>query len=1787
MSSENIFCHFLREPELERDPIPEDMEEELEDEEDDVSIEEYLAAIPRIYEPISSMNSLQEKLNVLLEKYNSAKKKEQMDLVMFEFAVIHLTRISRIIRNPRGHALLIGVGGSGKQSLSKLASFIAGYKVFRIPVSKNYRKTNFLEDLKRLFKMAALSGPVTFIFSDNEVKEESYLEYINMILSSGEIPALFPKDEMEFLLEELRPSAKLEFPDFTGTPDSLYQFFLYRIKQNLHAILCFSPVGDRLRSRSMRFPAIINGTTIDWFPPWPEDALLATATKFMQPLDIICEPKAKRDLCKYLCFIHQKVIKLSQEYFNKYRRNAYVTPKSFLSFLKHYSETYKSKHEEVKQQSLRVKQGLDKLLSATEEVAQMKERLKEKEKNLAEAQKDAAALLDEVTSQTTVAEEKKNEVLKVKEQNSEKAVQIQADKADAQKDLAKATPALKEAEEALNAINPADIATVKRMGKPPKLIKLILDCVLILRQYPINKPKLDVEHYKKTKQKLVVASWDKSVKMLGELKFLQSLQELDKDSITDETCELLAPYLEKTDLFNKQEAERVSGNVGGLVTWINAMVLYHNVAKEVEPKRKRAQEAEHSYKLALKDLKAAEQELNEKEEELNEMRVKYDEAIAKKQDLLDDARQTKENLQSAEDLISALSEERIRWSEDQNKFQNIIDQLIGDVAIASAFISYSGPFNQEFREILLKNCIEGIQEREIPSSSNFDLLDFMVNDQIIGKWSIEGLPKDDLSIQNAIIITTSNRYPLLIDPQGQAKTWIINKEKEKDLQITHLSHRMFKTQLENCIVDGKPMLIEDVGEELDPILEPILEKQINVINKRKKIRVGTDDVEYNSNFMLYMTTKLSNPQYSPEVTAKTSLINFTVTMRGLEEQLLGRVINKEKADLELSKKELLSEINNNKNILVECEEDLLFKLSHSENLLEDKSLIQKLAETKAKSKQVHEKLEHAEETKQEITEARDEYRPVATRGSVMYFVLTELSLVNCMYQTSLDQFLKLFEESIDNSEQSAFTEKRIKNIIEFATISIFRHTQRGLFEAHKTMYALLMCLKIDLVAGRIQQKEFQALLKGGAGLDPKSVKRKVYNWLHTDSWLNICALTGIPTFINLTQQIESNEAEWKAFYNSETPEKEDIPDGFEEKLSSFHKLLLVRSLRKDRMLAAAIKYIMDTLGPEYVEDSPIDFSEIHEESRPHVPIICLLSTGSDPSGNIENLAKKEKIQLRTVSMGEGQEVHARKYVQEAISKGGWVLLHNCHLGISYLQELENLFQSIEKEEIEYDPSFRIWITTEPTDKFPINLLQGGIKITNEPPEGIKASLRRSYTWITQDLLDSVDCIEWRKLLYTLCFMHATVIERKKFGPLGWCVPYEFNHTDLQASITFLQRYLYQTDIQKGISWKTVKYMICDVHYGGRITDKYDKRLLDTYGSKWFSNRLFMEDFTFHKGYPCPDKRLISEYRKYIDKMNFEDSPEVLGMHSNAEITFNKNKADYILGEITDVQPKESGSLGGETREEVVMRMVSNLLKKLPPDFNMLQVKEQISKLGSPEDPMNVFLLQEIEQIQTVMSTIRKTLTNLKLAISGTILMSEELEDALNSLYDARVPKRWVKISWYCPIFAYWWSNFLRRIDQFQSWLEQGPPVCVWFPGFFNPQGFLTAIKQQSIGIGWSLESVALRAEVLRKDKDQIFKYPQEGVYIYGLSLESAQLKGNPPRLIDSPPKQLFSLMPVIHLKVIHSSEVRHDQKSFECPVYKQPRRTAQHYIFDISLNTDEPQKWITRGVAALCDTFES
>ncbi|OON20214.1 dynein heavy chain [Opisthorchis viverrini] len=405
-------------------------------------------------------------------------------------------------------------------------------------------------------------------------------------------------------------------------------------------------------------------------------------------------------------------------------------------------------------------------------------------------------------------------------------------------------------------------------------------------------------------------------------------------------------------------------------------------------------------------------------------------------------------------------------------------------------------------------------------------------------------------------------------------------------------------------------------------------------------------------------------------------------------------------------------------------------------------------------------------------------------------------------------------------------------------------------------------------------------------------------------------------------------------------------------------------------------------------------------------------------------------------------------------------------------------------------------------------------------------------------------------------------------------------------------------------------MIAEIQYGGRVTDDFDLRLLITITRTYFQERMFAPEFELTTSYPIPRFSSPNEYLNYIaNDLPQRDSPEALGLHSNAEITYSAQCTSYILSTIVSIQPKETAADSGEesggagkpavveTREAVVHRMCTDMLSKLPPTYVPYQVAEQIEALGALK-PMTIFLRQEVDRINKVIALVGSTLTDLRLAIDGTVVMNDTLKDALDCIYDARVPAVWTRSSWDSSTLGFWYTELIERNAQFSSWLENGRPVCFWMTGFFNPQGFLTAMRQEVSRMheGWSLDSVVLASKMTRANAEDLKDPPSEGgVYVYGLFLEGAAWDRRTSRLVEPKPKILYDIMSVINIYAVQEAQTTKRQgggetkgdaqrQYYSCPIYRKPRRTDLTYVASVDLGcTKTADHWILRGVALLCD----
>jgi len=251
------------------------------------------------------------------------------------------------MKQTRGHCLLVGVGGSGRHSLTRLATYIAGYDLVQLEINKEYSISAFKEDIKRMNERAGVTNkPVVFLFSDNDVVNEAFLEDVNNILSQGEVPNIYSNDEMNVLRESVRKAAREH--KIMETPEKLFEFFMSRVRDNLHVSFCISPIGDNFRNYLRMYPGLVNNTTINWFMPWPQDALYEVAQRNLTEKSEF-EPEMINNLSDIFCQMHVSVSDAVERYEEELKRTTYVTPTNYLELVNGYLKLLADKQKEVGQ----------------------------------------------------------------------------------------------------------------------------------------------------------------------------------------------------------------------------------------------------------------------------------------------------------------------------------------------------------------------------------------------------------------------------------------------------------------------------------------------------------------------------------------------------------------------------------------------------------------------------------------------------------------------------------------------------------------------------------------------------------------------------------------------------------------------------------------------------------------------------------------------------------------------------------------------------------------------------------------------------------------------------------------------------------------------------------------------------------------------------------------------------------------------------------------------------------------------------------------------------------------------------------------------------------------------------------------------------------------------------------------------------------------------------------------------------------------------------------------------
>ena len=872
--------------------------------------------------------------------------------------------------------------------MTKLATYISGYGLSMVEIVKGYSMNDWREDIKKILMQAGVKDkPTTFLFSDVQIIDERMVEDINNILNAGDVPNLYAAEDMEAISSACRIECqKRKIPP---TKLNVFAQYIVRVRRNIHLCVAMSPLGEAFRNRLRNFPSLVNCCTIDWFTNWPAEALQSVGLSIVQSQDLGLGDFEMKTVAMFKQ-VHLSVEKSSVTFYDMLRRRNYVTPTSYLELLSSFGKLIASKRTETSTKKDRLQignyrnilpilsmlfrynlssshhlhyyhVGLDKLSETKSMVSVMQEELVVLQPILVTTQAEVASMMIEITKDKASAAETKAKVEVEENSANEKAAVSNAIKEDAEKDLAEAMPALEEAVKCLNDLKKSDIDEVKSLKTPPGGVVLTIKvCCLMFEVKPIkkndpNNPGKKIDDY-----------WDagKSSLLTDAKVFINSLFTFDKENIPDRVIKAIAPFMEDP-AFTPAAIEKASKACTAICMWARAMYKFHFVNLSVAPKRARLAEAEAELKIVMAALAVAKATLKEVNDRLAGLEAAFNAAVEKKDGLEKKELSCKVQLSNADKLIGGLGGEETRWTESVVSLKAAYENILGDVIVSAGTISYLGPFTSDFRLTLVTSWQEGLKEYGIPHTP-FCNLELTLADPVkVRSWQIASLPSDSLSTQNAIIMDNGRRWPLLIDPQGQANRYIRSMAKDtafaaNGMDVVKLSDKNFLRTLENGVQFGRWVLLENIQETLDAALEPILLQQKFKQGGQEMMKIGDNTIAYNDQFRFFMTTKLSNPHYSPEVQVKVSLLNFTITQPGLEEQLLGVVVGEELPELSEQKANLVVQNAAMNKQLYDIESEILYLLSNSTgNILDDTVLIETLAQSKQTSGEINEKLAEA------------------------------------------------------------------------------------------------------------------------------------------------------------------------------------------------------------------------------------------------------------------------------------------------------------------------------------------------------------------------------------------------------------------------------------------------------------------------------------------------------------------------------------------------------------------------------------------------------------------------------------------------------------------------------------------------------------------------------------------------------------------------------------------------------------------------------------------------------------
>ncbi|CAH1776602.1 unnamed protein product [Owenia fusiformis] len=1598
------------------------------------------APLPPFGKPLGKLDS--KDLKAVIEKGLKQYSRENMDLdiLIFKEVLNNMARVDRALTMPGGSLLMAGRSGIGRRTAVSVVSHMHQMELFTPKMSRGYGLKNFKNDLKTVMQHAGIEGEqMVLLLEDHQFVEPQFLELINSLLSAGEVPGLYTPEELDPLLAPLRDQASDD-----GHRGPLFGYFAQRIQTNLHIVLVMDCTNSNFTLNCESNPALYKQCSVQWMDSWSRESMvrvphmLLTRPPKVEGAALSKDKERKRklsggdDLLKAFLHVHESCAEFG------------ATPRRYISFLNCYQHVYSNKKASIEKNQHHLQAGVSKLNEAKELVDGLKKKAAEQSKHLAEKQEEADVALKEITVTMQNASEQKSEMEVLKGQTAEENIKLEKRKKGIDKELAEIEPLIQEAKKAVGAIKTESLSEIRSLRAPPPAIRDILEGVLRLMG-------------------IFDTSWVSMKSFLAKRGVKDEIREFEARKITPEIRKSVEELLQANGAsFEEKNAKRASAAAAPLAGWVKANVKYSYVLEKIGPLEAEQATLQKNLDKAMSRMSKLSQGLEKVDRKVAGLRDRFEKLTKEATRLKVDLEREQETIVAAENLVGKLDGEYQRWNTQVGELSVTLKELPMRVLLAAAFITYMSSAPEDVRRNSLNSWMEAT------GVTGFDLRRFLSTESEQLMWKAEGLPSDNLSMENALVILQLNDVaagstlrPFLVDPSSRATDWLKAHMKENRLEVVNQQDANFSTALELAVRFGKTLVIQEM-DGIEPVLYPLLRGDLVAQGPRFVVQIGDKVIDYNEEFRLFMTTRNPNPEIPPDAASIVSEVNFTTTRAGLTGQLLANTIQHEKPQLEVRKTELLRQEEELKIELAKLEESLLEELANATgNILENKKLLDSLTKTKASSITISESLTEAQRLQASLDQERDAYLPLAENGSRLYFVITDLCKLNNMYRFSLASFLRLFQRALMNKQEGSSTEMRIKTLISNLQYLVYEYICRSLFKADRMMFAMHMVHGMHPES--FKENEWEMFV-GLMVADVKDVGRDKPNWVDDERIQAVAALKSIlPQLYNELQFSDSGT--WSQFSRSSQCEVE-FPSAISRRITPFEEVLVIQATRPDRLQSAMTSFVCKALDMKEVSPPTVNLKRLYQnETIPAEPVLIVISPGADPSQELQELAN-EMIgaeRYHQVAMGQGQAELAMKLLKESAENGDWLCLKNLHLVTAWLPVLEKELNSLQPKE-----TFRLWLTAEVHPKFPTILLQSSLKITYEAPPGIKKNLLRTYDTWAPDFVSKGGSVVRSQALLALAWFHAICQERRNYIPQGWTKFYEFSLSDLRAATEIVDRIC---SVKGEVKWNFVHGLLKFAIYGGRVDNTFDVRVMESYLKQFFDPQMLSSQSRGSKRLgpiKIPNSTQYNDYMDTVEALPDSDKPSHFGLPENIERSAQRITSSQVISQLRILMRADAkANKFDKDLWANELGPILNLWKKLNSGSQLIQMKiaAPSDKTGNTPPTTSFILLEQFNAIKLVQS-VHASLASLSKVIRGTQLLSNEVQNLAAALLNQETPMSWLSKCDGPEDPMQYLRGLVTRANAIQSWVgkaERGSLLkdTLDLSELFKPDTFLNALRQQT------------------------------------------------------------------------------------------------------------------------------